>query len=87
MSRFGKRRKPNDLVTAQEIACFAYYPEQWRLQYGLGLPPESQAALDAGNRHHARKAVAERIAGGLVTLGRALMLLALVVLLLWVLSR
>jgi hypothetical protein len=87
MSRFGKRRKPNDLVTAQEIACLAYCPEQWRLQYGLGLPPANQAALDAGNRHHARKAVAERIAGGLVTLGRALMLLALVVLLLWLLSR
>jgi hypothetical protein len=76
------------MVTAQEIACWAYCPEQWRLQYGLGLEPENRAALDAGNRHHARKAVAERVAGGVITLGRVLAVVAvLVLLLLLVLSR
>ncbi len=69
------------LISAQEIACFAYCPEQWRLEYGLGLPPENRAALDAGNRHHSRKAVAERIASGLVMLGRALVVVAFLVLL------
>ena len=26
-------------ITASEIACFAYCPEQWRLEYGLKLLP------------------------------------------------
>lgn len=70
------------MVSASEIACWAYCPEEWRLQYGLGLEPENQAALDAGNRHHARKAVAEWIAGVAITLGRVLAVLAAVALLL-----
>lgn len=83
--RWGAKR--GGLVTASEIACYAYCPEQWRLQYGLGLAAENQAALDAGSRHHARKAVAERIAGWAIGLGRLIVLTGLVVLLLWVLSR
>ncbi len=58
-----------DLISAEEMACFAYCPEQWRLQHGLGLPPANRAALAAGTRHHERKAVAERIAGGSIGLG------------------
>jgi hypothetical protein len=58
-----------DLITAAEIACFVYCPEQWRLQYGLGLDPANRAALDAGDRHHSRKAFAERIAGGSIGVG------------------
>jgi PD-(D/E)XK nuclease superfamily len=80
------RRKPDigrpGMVAASEIACWAYCPEQYRLQYGLGLEPENQAALDAGNRHHALKAIAERIAGGSILLGRILVALAAVALLL-----
>jgi hypothetical protein len=70
------------MVSATEIACWAYCPEQWRLQYGLGLEPGNRSELAAGNRHHARKAVAERIAGGSITLGRFLAILAVVALLL-----
>jgi hypothetical protein len=81
-NRFGRDR----LVTASEIACYAYCPEQWRLQYGLGLDPENRAALEAGTRHHARTAAAERLAGGALAMGRLLVLLALLGLLLWVLS-
>lgn len=72
----------NQIVSAQEIACWAYCPEQWRLQYGMGMEPENRAALDAGMRHHGRKAVAERIAGNAIMLGRFLAALAAVVLLL-----
>lgn len=68
---------------AQEIACWAYCSEQWRLQYGLGLEPDNRAALAAGERHHARKEVAERVAGGSITLGRILAVLTVGVLLLW----
>jgi hypothetical protein len=70
------------MISASEIAAFAYCPEQWRLEYGLGLEPENQAALDAGNRHHARKTVAEWISGGAIMLGRVLAVLAVVALLL-----
>ena len=38
-----RRRKAgkaaSDPITAVEIACFAYCPEQWRLEYGVGLEP------------------------------------------------
>jgi hypothetical protein len=76
------------MVTATEIAAFVYCPEQWRLEYGLGLEPGNRAATDAGNRHHARKAVAERVAGTSIGLGRVLVVLALLGLLVtWVLTR
>ena len=69
-------------ITASEIASFAYCPEQWRLQYGLGMAAENQAARDAGTRHHKGKAVTERIAGSALFLGR-LIVAAGLVLLLW----
>jgi len=76
------------MVAASEIACWAYCPEEWRLQYGLGLKPENQAALDAGSRHHAWKTLAERMAGVAISLGKTLVLLALLLLgLLWLVWR
>lgn len=45
------------LVTASEIAAFVYCPEAWRLEYGLGLEPGNREAMDAGERHHERKAM------------------------------
>ena len=77
-----RQKRGSGMVSAQEIACYAYCPEQWRLQYGMGLPPGNRAAMEAGNRHHARKAVAERIAGGIVAVGGWLVFLAAVLLLL-----
>ena len=70
-----------------QSVCF-FCPEQWRLQHGLGLEPANRAALAAGERHHSRKAVAERVAGMLIAVGRVLLVLAvLAVLLLLVFSR
>ena len=34
-----------EMISAAEIACFAYCPEQCRLQYGLELLPANRAAL------------------------------------------
>ena len=82
MRRYRRRTRKDDYITAAELACFAYCPEQWRLEYGLGLSPANRAGMDAGTRHHERKAVAERIAGGSITLGRFLAVLAAMVLLL-----
>jgi hypothetical protein len=90
MKRYGKhgRSRPDDLITASAISSYAFCPEAWRLQYGLGLPADNQDARAAGTRHHEAKAAAERIAGGALTLGRLLVVLAVAALLVfWVLSR
>ena len=76
-----------DLVTATEIAAWAYCPESWRLQHGLGLPAGNNAARCAGVRHHVRKAFAEWLAAGAIILGRMLVLAALTLLLLWLVWR
>jgi hypothetical protein len=71
---------PSGLISAQEIACFAYCPEQWRLQYAVKLPPGNRAVLDAGTRHHEHKAVAEQVASGSIDFGRVLVGVALLIL-------
>jgi hypothetical protein len=76
------RRSGPDRGTASEIAAWVYCPEQWRLEYGQQLEPENQKALAAGGRHHASNAIAERLAGGSLGIGRVLVAAALVGLLL-----
>jgi len=44
----GAGRGQDGLISAQEIACYVYCREAWRIQYGLGLKPSNRAALDAG---------------------------------------
>ena len=75
-------KRPEGLISAQEIASWIYCPESWRLEYGLGLEPENRQARTVGTRHHTRKAVAERVAGGAIMLGRLLAALSAVALLL-----
>jgi hypothetical protein len=70
--------KPELRVQSVRFFC----PEQWRLQYGLRLPPANRAELDAGTHHHEGKESAERVASNSITLGRYLAVLAAVVLLL-----
>ena len=81
----GQRR--DDLITASEIASYAYCPEAWRLEHGLGLSADNRASLDAGTQHHAGKAAVERLAGWSILVGRVLVLAAVLALLLWVLYR
>ncbi len=83
----GRGGRGDGLVTASEVACFVYCPEQWRLHYGLGLPAENQPALDAGTRHHDAQAAAERRAAWTIRLGLAVAAAALLTLVLGVLSR
>jgi hypothetical protein len=80
------RESGSQMITASEIACFAYCPEQWRLEYGLKLAPSNRTALAGGKRHHWWKAIAERIAGGFISIGWAL-IVAVLVLLLWLMWR
>ncbi len=83
------RDRSSELVAASEIAAFVYCQESWRLSE-LGLEPGNREALDAGDRHHAMKSLAERIAGALLGLGRLLVLaavLGLLAVLLWLVWR
>ena len=80
MGYAGKSRdRSSELVTASEIAAFVYCQESWRLAE-LGLEPGNREALDAGDRHHAKKTLAERIAGALLDMGRMLVFAAVLVL-------
>ena len=77
-----------DMVSAHEIACFVYCPEQWRLQYGLQLTPENQESLASGRRFHAHTSLADMIASwairlGVLLVGAAFLLLLVVVWLRW----
>jgi len=90
MRWFNRRRggqRPEDLITATEIASFVYCPEQWRLEYGVGRPAENQPALDNGTRDHARKALVERLASWSIRLGLVIAIVALGRLLMWAILR
>jgi hypothetical protein len=78
-------RNPNT-VTASEIAEFVYCQEAWRLAQ-LGHKSSNQSAQVAGTDHHSAKATAERVAGGSIALGRILIIVALLVLAAWALTR
>ncbi len=84
MGWYGRRvgQRPEDLITASEVARFVYCPEAWRLEYGLGRPAANRASRDAGTRQHAVRAAAERLAGAAITLGWLALLAALALLVL-----
>lgn len=90
MQRTNRPQWPINLITASEVAAFAFCHEQWRLEYGLGLPAANEVSRLAGTRHHERKTVAELVAGGWIAVGRFLAVLAAIVLgvlVLWVVWR
>ncbi len=86
MGRKQKQSGVPEMVTATEVASFVYCNEAWRLER-LELEPGNRAALDAGTRHHEAKAAAEQTAGGLITVGRVLFVVAILALLaIWAFS-
>ena len=70
----GSRLEP--IISASEIASWAYCPEAWRLETGLKLPSVNAPERAAGERHHVATARVERAAGGSIALGRVLLALA-----------
>jgi hypothetical protein len=56
------RERDPELVTAAEIAAWAYCPESWRLS-SLGHVPENRAAAEKGRRHHANQATFKEFSG------------------------
>ena len=77
-------RKPR-LVSASEIASWAWCPESWRLECGLGEKPANQKALRRGGRFHDLTAVFERFSRAVLRLGVWLLLLATLLLVVLVL--
>ena len=49
-----------DVVSASEIASFAFCPEAWRLGSALRLQPNNEQELARGERIHEKTAAAER---------------------------
>jgi hypothetical protein len=69
-------REHPEIVTASEIASWAWCPESWRLD-ALGAEPGNRDALHHGTRHHRATARAERWAMVLIRLGAWLVIAAL----------
>ena len=55
----------DDVVSASEIAQWAFCPESWRLS-SVGHEPENRAAIEKGQRHHANFASFEEISRSLL---------------------
>jgi hypothetical protein len=75
--REGMNPKANDVVSASEIASWAWCPEAWRLE-ALGKEPQNEVERDRGTMFHARTAAAETWSRRVARLGRWLLVLGLV---------
>jgi len=62
------KRHDGDVVSAWEIASWAWCPESWRLQ-SLGHEPANRAALTRGEEFHARTAAFEGRSRSAISLG------------------
>ncbi len=75
-----------EMITASELAEWVYSREDWRKQR-LGLSAPDQVQLDAGKALHGRKESAQRRGGQSLAIGRAMIALAVIVLLVVLLWR
>lgn len=66
----------DDVVSASEIAAWAWCPESWRLN-ALGHEPGNRAAMKRGETRHARTARFERWSVLAIKLGIFLVITAL----------
>jgi Flp pilus assembly protein TadB len=69
-------KRNDDVVAASELAAYAWCPESWRLDT-LGAEPENRAALQRGERRHARTALFERLSAVAIRVGVWLLVLGL----------
>jgi hypothetical protein len=74
--------KRSDVVSASEIASWAWCPESWRLS-ALGAEPENQAALARGRRFHTRTSAVEVWSRRAARLACWLLVVAVLLVALW----
>lgn len=74
--------KPGGVVSASEVASWAWCPEAWRLG-ALGEEPENHAALARGNALHAGKSRFEVLSRRAVSVGVGLLAAAVFVVVVW----
>ncbi len=74
-------KRSDDVVSASEIASWAWCPESWRLQ-SLGAEPSNRAEMARGETHHASKAAFEERSRSAVSVGWCLLAFAVLVALL-----
>jgi len=66
-------KRSDDVVSASEIASWAWCPESWRLN-ALGSEPTNRGDIARGELEHRRKATYERFSRRVVALGWLLLL-------------
>lgn len=71
-----KRR--DDVVSASEIASWAWCPESWRLE-SLGAEPSNRVELARGETHHERQAAFEERSRSAISVGWCLLAFAALV--------
>ena len=69
-------KRNDDVVSASEIASWAWCPASWRLNT-LGHEPENRAAMRGGEERHAETAAFEVRSRSTISLGWRLLALAL----------
>ncbi len=70
--------RTDNVVSASDIASWAWCPESWRLE-ALGHEPENQRALKRGEKHHTRTAAFELRSRSAISLGWCLLCFAFLV--------
>lgn len=70
-------KRHRDVVSASEIASWAWCPESWRLN-SVGHEPENRAAIERGERFHVEKAAFEGRSRTVISFGWWLLALALI---------
>lgn len=68
----------DDIVSASEIAAWAWCPESWRLSR-LGHGPTNEADLRRGESHHVEKADFEQTSRSAISLGWRLLVVGVIV--------
>lgn len=63
------------MISASEIASWAWCPESWRLD-ALGCEPGNRDAMSRGTAHHKEKAAFEGLSRLMMTVGLWLIVLA-----------
>ena len=71
-------KRSGDIVSASEIAAWAWCPESWRLD-SLGAEPSNRAEMARGETFHAQKADFEERSRSALSLGWCLLAFAVLV--------